>query len=238
MFLGHFAAGFAAKKINSKPSLATYFLAVQFLDLLWPSLLLLNVEKVRIASRGESVIPLIFTSYPVSHSLIMVIGWAILFAAIYWLIQRDIKAAIVIGLCVISHWFLDLVVHIPDLPLFPGNSPLFGLGLWKFPATTLVVESAMFVVGVYLYLSVTKASNKTGLVGFWSLAIFLFGIHIANAFSPPPPDVIAIALAGQLQWLFVIWAYWVDKNRYTTANINIVEKSRISFPDSHRSILS
>lgn len=214
MFIGHFAVGFAAKKINSKPSLGTYFLAVQFLDLLWPTLLLLNIEEVRIARPGESVIPLVFTSYPISHSLAVVLLWGLLFAATYRLLQKELKGAILIGLCVASHWVLDLIVHVPDLPLFPGNSPLLGLGLWKSASVTLIVESIMFIAGVYFYLTATRAANKIGSIGFWSLIIFLFIIHIANAFGPPPPNVKAVAWAGQLQWLFVIWAYWVDKNRY------------------------
>ena len=103
MFIGHFAVGFAAKKINSKPSLGTYFLAAQFLDLLWPTLLLLNLEKVEINKGGG--LPLSFTHYPISHSLLAVVLWGLLFCIAYWVAKRNIKAALVVGACVISHWF-------------------------------------------------------------------------------------------------------------------------------------
>ena len=46
MFIGHFAVGMAAKSQAPKTSLATFFVAAQFLDLLWPLLLLLGAEHV------------------------------------------------------------------------------------------------------------------------------------------------------------------------------------------------
>ena len=88
MFIGHFAIGMAAKKINSKPSLGTYFLAAQFLDLLWPTLLLAGMEKVEIVQEKTEGPPLNFIYYPFSHSLLMVLIWSLLFYIIYWLAKR------------------------------------------------------------------------------------------------------------------------------------------------------
>ncbi|HMQ64372.1 MAG TPA: hypothetical protein PKE06_27055 [Flavilitoribacter sp.] len=212
MFIGHFAAGLAAKKAAPAVSLGILFLAVQFADLLWPTLLLAGVEQVQIVP-GAKPIPLIFTHYPISHSLLMGVVWGILIGGIYWLVRRDRRAALVVGLCVLSHWVLDLFVHVPDLPLYPGSSVLLGFGLWNQTILELVIELLMFGLGIYLYLGATKAKNKIGSIGFWALMVFLLGIHVANIFGPPPPDVKAIAWAGQLQWLFVIWAFWVDRNR-------------------------
>lgn len=79
MFIGHFAVGFAAKKFNSKPSLGTYFLAAQLLDLLWPTFLLLGIEQAEISHDAANPIPLSFTHYPISHSLLTVIRWGVLF---------------------------------------------------------------------------------------------------------------------------------------------------------------
>lgn len=212
MFIGHFAAGLAAKKASPAVSLGILFLAVQFADLLWPTLLLAGVEQVQIVA-GAKPIPLIFTHYPISHSLLMAVVWGILIGGVYWLVRRDRRAALVVGLCVLSHWVLDLIVHVPDLPLYPGSPVLLGFGLWNQTVLELVIELLMFGLGIYLYLGATKAKNKIGSIGFWALMVFLLGIHVANIFGPPPPDVKAIAWAGQLQWLFVIWAFWVDRNR-------------------------
>ena len=49
MFIGHFGVALAAKKVAPRTSLGTLILAAQFLDFLWPVLLLLGLEHVRIA---------------------------------------------------------------------------------------------------------------------------------------------------------------------------------------------
>ena len=213
MFIGHFAVGFAAKKINSEPSLGTYFLAAQLLDLIWPTFLLLGIERAELSRDEANPIPLSFTHYPISHSLLTVIGWGILLGLGYAIIKKNTKAALLLGLCVVSHWLLDLVVHIPDLPLYPGDSPLIGLGLWRSKMITLILELLLFSVSVWLYITSTKAKNKTGVYATWSLIIFFILVHLLNTFGDPPPDMKAVAWAGHLQWLFVIWAYWSDRNR-------------------------
>lgn len=213
MFIGHFGVGLGAKKAAPKVSLGTLFLASQFLDLLWPTFLLLGWEHVSIQPGITKMAPLNFTSYPWSHSLLMALVWALAFGAIYFIIKRNIIAAIVVGLCVVSHWFLDLLVHIPDLPLYPGGAALVGLGLWNFKIVSILLEVLFFVGGVILYVNTTTAKNRTGKYGFWFLVFFLAAIYVSNIFGPPPPNVQAIAWAGQLQWLFVLLAYWVDRNR-------------------------
>ena len=213
MFIGHFAVGLGAKAASPKTSLGSLFLAAQFLDLVWPTLLLLGVESVEISPGITKMTPLDFTYYPFTHSLLMATVWGLLFGLVYWLLRKNRKAALVLGLCVVSHWLLDLVVHRPDLPLIPGDSIKVGLGLWNSPAGTLIVEGIIFTLGLWLYLRTTRARNKAGMYGFWGLIIFLIAIYFSNFFGPPPPSVAAIAWAGHLQWLFVIWGYWVDKNR-------------------------
>ncbi len=49
--------------------------------------------------------------------------------------------------------------------------------------------------------------------GLWVLVGVLVAMFFANAFGPPPPNVMAIAVAGHALWLFVAWAYWVDRDR-------------------------
>src|SRR5690242_7476969 len=117
MFIGHFGLGFAAKKAAPAVSLGWLFIAVQFLDLLWPTFLLLDVEHVVISPGITTLTPLDFTDYPVSHSLLVVLIWALAFGFLYWLIKKQKQAAVVLAICVLSHWLLDLVVHRPDLPL-------------------------------------------------------------------------------------------------------------------------
>lgn len=216
MFIGHFALGFAAKKIEPKVSLGTYFFAFQFADLLWPTFLLLGVETVEITPGITAVTPLDFVSYPISHSLLMISIWGLIFGVTHYVANRNSKAAVILGLAVMSHWFLDLIMHRPDLPLLPGNDLVVGLGLWNSVLWSQVVEVSLFILCVWIYLENTKELNKKGSIGLWSLIIFLLIIQASNILGPPPPSVMAIAWAGQLQWLFVIWAYWIDRNRETT----------------------
>lgn len=215
MFIGHFALGMGAKAANPHLSLGTYFLAVQFVDLLWPTLLLFNLEQVAIAPGITEMTPLDFINYPYTHSLLMAVAWSALGFILVYLTKKDATLAILIAACVGSHWFLDFLTHRPDLPLTIGSVTKVGLGLWNHKMVTIILETSMFVLGVYWYLRVTAATDNTGRYGFWGLVTFMLLIHIGNIMGPPPPNVAAIAWAGHLQWLFVVWAYWVDKHRGT-----------------------
>jgi hypothetical protein len=114
MFIGHFALGFGAKRWAPAVSLGTLFLAAQFVVLLWPTLLLLGIEHVRVVPGITAFTPLDFTHYPVSHSLLAGVGWGIALGGGYALLRRNRRAAVVIGLLVLSHWMLDFVTHRPD----------------------------------------------------------------------------------------------------------------------------
>lgn len=213
MFIGHFGIGFGAKKFAPGISLGFLLITAQFLDLLWPSLLLSDLEHVRISPGITKVTPLDFYDYPISHSLALVVFWGLLLALITRLLTRNFYYALIIFICVISHWFLDLIMHRPDLPVLPGNPARFGLGLWNYPILTLGIELITFSSGVYLYTAVTSSKNRFGKFGLISMFSLLILIQIGNMFGPPPPNVNAIAWAGQLQWLFVIFAFYIDKNR-------------------------
>jgi len=217
MFIGHFGIGFGAKSFAPKVSLGTLFLASQFIDLLWPSLLLLNLEQVRIVPGATVVTPLLFERYPISHSLMTVMGWAVLVGGIHFMLKRKTVSALILGALVISHWMLDAIVHQPDLPLYPGSITLIGLNLWSSLPITLMIEGTLFAFGVWLYSRTTRPNDKVGQWGFVVLVIFLIGIYAGNLFGPSPPSVTAIAWTGQLQWLLVLWAYWIDKHRQTCA---------------------
>ncbi len=218
MFIGHFGAGFAAKKIETKPSLGTMFLAAQFLDLIWPVFILTGIEQVKIVPSITSANPLDFTFYPYSHSLFMALAWSFLFGAIYYSFKKNLRSSVILGLLVLSHWVLDLIVHIPDLPLTPWSSVKVGFGLWNSPVLSILVEILIFSAGVYLYITSTEAKSKKGIYGLWALVIFLVVIYFMNITGPPPPSVEAIGYAGLLQWLFIPWAYWIDRNRIETAS--------------------
>lgn len=218
MFIGHFGVGFGAKAVAPRVSLGILFIAAQFIDLLWPTLLLLGMETVRIAPDAHSVTPLVFENYPISHSLLAVLGWAALVGGTYWRLRREKWGAIVVAVLVVSHWLLDAIVHRPDLPLYPGSEQLVGLGLWNSLSDTLLVELGIFAAGVWMYARSTQARDAIGKWAFWTLVGFLLLIYAGNLFGDPPPSAEAIAWVGQAQWLLVCWGFWVDRHRQFRVN--------------------
>jgi membrane-bound metal-dependent hydrolase YbcI (DUF457 family) len=217
MFIGHFALGCAAKTAAPRVSLGTLFVAAQFIDLLWPTFLLLGLERVRIEPGATAVTPLVFEHYPYSHSLLAVLVWALLVGGLHWLARRDRRSALVLGGLVLSHWVLDLLVHRPDLPLLPWGETLVGMRLWFSLPLTLALEVPLFVMGVWLYARSTRALDAAGRWGLAGLVLFLLAIYGANLLGSPPPSVTAIAWVGQLQWLLVLWGGWVDRHRRPVA---------------------
>jgi hypothetical protein len=213
MFLGHYAVALGAKKTEQRISLGTLFLSAQLVDLLWPVFLLLGLEHVRIDPGNTATTPLDFYDYPYTHSLLGAIVWSAVAGAAYLAFRRFPRGAWIIASLVFSHWLLDLLTHRPDLPLGVGTDIFFGLGLWNSVAGTVVVEAGIFSLGIFLYTRATRSADNIGTYGFWGLIVFLAGIYVANLTGPPPPDPSVIAVAGNASWLFVVWAYWVDRHR-------------------------
>ena len=213
MFIGHYAVALAAKKAAPNTSLGTLLISVQLVDLLWPIMLLLGLEHVRIDPGNTVVTPLDFYDYPITHSLVGAVGWSVAFGLLYFAIRRYKRGALVVGLGVFSHWILDLITHRPDLPLGFGGDVFFGFGLWNSLAGTLVVELAILAIGLAVYLRSTAAKDRVGSYGFWLLTVLLSILYLGNMFGPPPPSEPAIVVAGLGAWLFVIWAYVVDRHR-------------------------
>ena len=212
MFIGHFGLGMAAKKYMPEVSLGVLFLSVQLVDLLWPFFLLMGLEVVRIEPGYTTTNPLNFVDYPITHSLLGGLLWAIAFGGIYFLIKRSKKTAYFLAGGVISHWFLDLLMHRPDLAIYPGGSK-YGFGMWESLPLTMAIEFLLFTGGIYLYLKCTKANDKAGVWSFWSLMVFLTVGWLGSLFGPPPPTSEALAYSALSMWLMILWGFWIDKHR-------------------------
>lgn len=212
MFIGHFALALAAKPVSPRTSLGTLFAAAQLADLVWPILLLLGLESVKVDPGNTAFTPLDFVSYPWTHSLLLAIAWAAGFALAYLGRARLARGAWVVGVLVLSHWALDFITHGPDLPLAPGAAKV-GLGLWNSVAATVILEGALFAAGVLVYARKTRPRDVVGRLAFWALVAFLVAIYIANILGPPPPSARAVSLVTLLMWLFIPWAIWIDRHR-------------------------
>ena len=221
MFVGHYAVGLAAKRFAPRTSLGILIAAPILLDLIWPILVLLGWEHVSIVDSSNPFLRLQFDSYPISHGLLAAIGWATLFASIYFGLARYLAGAIAVGVGVISHWLLDYVVHRPDLPLQAGSSRLLGLGLWNKRWATVMVELTLLAAGVALYLLQTRAKDKIGTLGFWAFVVVIAALYGAVIFGPVPPSVNKLAIGALSSLVFVGFAWWFDSHRevrHETAN--------------------
>ena len=217
MFLGHFGAALALKRAEPKVSLGTLFLATQLVDLLWGACLLAGWEQVRIDPGYTAVTPLQFVHYPITHSLLGTLGWAIAAAAIYYSwptrdTNRHWQAAGVVALAVLSHFPLDVLVHVPDLTIAGEGTPRLGLGLWQHLGATLALELAMLGLGIAVYVAFRSRRHPVRGGRLAGLVLVLVAIYFASLFGPPPPNVTTIAVAdiGGLL-LLALYAGWVDR---------------------------
>jgi hypothetical protein len=212
MFIGHFAVGLASKGFAPRSSMGALIAAPILLDLLWPLFLLFGWEHVSIVPNSNPFLRLQFDSYPISHGLVAVIGWATLYAAIYFGVTRYVSGAIVIWVGVVSHWLMDYFVHQPDLPLYAGGR-LFGLGLWQQRWLTMALEFALFAIAIGIYQRQTRPKDKIGLYAFAGFVAALLLAYAGLSFGSPPASVKKLALVALLTWLAIPWAWWFDKHR-------------------------
>ena len=212
MFIGHAALALAAKPLAPRVSLALLLAATYWLDMVWPVFLLAGIEQVRIDPGNTAVTPLDFVHYPWSHSLAAALAWSALFGLAC--LRTGKRAALLLALLVFSHWVLDVITHRADMPLWPGSGTLLGFGLWNSIPATIAIECAMFAIGVWIYARSAPSRDRIGTFAFWGLVVFLALIYLANIFGPPPPSVMAIAIAGIAgAALFTVWSWWADRHR-------------------------
>jgi hypothetical protein len=217
MFLGHYGVAFALKRAEPKLSLGTLFVAVQLADLLWGTFILLGWEQARIVAGFTAVTPIEFLDYPISHSLVAAIAWGVVAAALYYSWPtRDTthhwQAAAIVGLAVFSHYPLDVLVHVPDLPIAGNDSPRLGLGLWNSLTATMILELLVFGIGLALYVTLRSHRHPVRIVRLGGLVVVLLGTYLASVYGPLPPSMTVVAVSD-LVFLVGIAALaaWVDR---------------------------
>jgi hypothetical protein len=232
MFLGHFGAAFALKRVEPKLSLGTLFVATQLVDLLWGVFLLLGWEHVRILPDDNPLLTLQFYDYPISHSLVGALGWGLAAAALYYSwptrdTTRHWQASALVGAAVASHWLLDLIVHLPDLPLAGNDSAKFGLGLWRHIGLSVALELAVLGAGLAVYLTGRSRRHPIRPVRLAIVIILLVGTYAASILGPPPPGITAIG-AGDIVFMLVVGALagWADRASTPRGLVNAAHPAR------------
>jgi len=204
MFIGHFALGLVASRVEKKLPLGTALLASQLPDAIWPYLLLAGAESVSIVPGDTAMTPLRFDSYPWSHSLLMVAITGAFVGFLYRTFGGAARAAGLIALLAVSHWVLDFISHREDMPLVPMGGPKLGLGLWNSVPLTVVVEGFMFLAAVGWFANGRKMKGS-----FWALVATFALVYAGNILGPPPPGVTQIAVS-MIALMPLVW-WWGNK---------------------------
>jgi hypothetical protein len=223
MFVGHYSASLVARRIAPQLPMWALLLAAQAVDVGWALLVLAGVEHLRIVPGFTATNPLDLYDMPYTHSLPAALLWALAagLVAFAWARRRPASApaagrlALVLAAVVFSHWCLDLVVHVPDLPLW-GDRFKVGLGLWNHVAVATALEIAL-LVGAALWLRADALAWRRA--GGWALGVFvgvLVAFHAVNLLGPPPPSVAAVGAAGLAVYCIVAAVGFVLERRAAT----------------------
>jgi len=220
MFAGHYAPALAAKALKRPPSLGAAFIAVQLVDIAWAGFILTGVEHARITPGFLALSDLELYDMPWTHSLVAALAWSALGALVYALIDRKagLQAALVIGALVFSHWLLDLIVHAPDLALYPGGAERFGFALWDNPPLWALAEIGLFVLCFAIYLRTTRPNGAIGRSAPWIVAALMLGALAFEKLGPEQSDI-SSAAASALGAYIVLAAlgFWLDRVRSVKA---------------------
>jgi len=195
MFIGHYGAALVAKRYRPELSLGLYFFAAQFVDVIFTTLVLTGVEKMRIVPGFTAVNPYDLYFMPYSHSLAGAAIFSALFGVASLLGLRRLPkptrlaSAVTLAAVVFSHFLFDLPMHTPDLPLgFAADSPRLGFGLWNHRAASLAFELLVVLLTGALYLVGTTARTPTGRKATLAFGALLVVLTVATPFMPDPPS--------------------------------------------------
>ena len=215
MFVGHLALALGAKRSAPKVNLAWFVAAATALDLVWPIFVIAGIEQVSIVPGATAFTPLVFDSYPWSHSLLMAGVWGVVLGAIAKWRHLGRVAIRIIFVLVLSHWALDFVSHNPDMPLWPSgssaSSPKYGLGLWNSIPATYLVEGAMWLGAIVVYLSGRPLRGGKSKLAFWSFVGVTTVMWAVGPYGPPPPSAVALGWVALIGWVTIPWAWAADK---------------------------
>jgi len=76
------------------------------------------------------------------------------------------------------------------------------------PVVAIILEVGLFLVGVFLYFNTVRPKRK---IAYWALIGFFLLIHVMNLLGPAPPSIDAVAWSANAMWIFVVWAWWIEK---------------------------
>ncbi|QQS40077.1 MAG: hypothetical protein IPM63_11970 [Acidobacteriota bacterium] len=218
MFIGHYSVSLLAKSRDKSIPLWVLFLAVQLVDVLWAIFIFAGLEKVRIVHGFTATNPLDLYYMPYTHSLLGSVFWAIAAFLLYLPLRKrsgygKFVAPLIVGGAVLSHWFLDLVVHVPDLALY-DNTLKMGFGLWNYPIVALLLELGLVFFGLVAYMRATRPVSSVGTYGMPMLMLLVAALQIHVFFGPDPSGPSAMALTAIASYFAIAAAAgWLERKR-------------------------
>jgi hypothetical protein len=220
MIVGHYAVSLALKSVNKKVSLGMLFIAVQFVDILFLPFAMMGIEHFNIVENYTDSTHFELYFMPYTHGLFASLCWAVgVYIAFRFIPFKGItnknNIAILMGVAVLSHWFLDLIVHTQDLPLLSDNSTKVGFGLWNNAKATYLLETVLLLGGLGLYLKSTKGTTFVGKYGMIIFVVLMILINVGIIFGPPfGIDIIIVSISGLLMYfIFTGVALGLDRKR-------------------------
>jgi hypothetical protein len=213
MFVGHYGVSFAARRMRVHLPLWVWFIAVQWLDIVWSALVLLGIEKLRIVPGFTEANALDLFYMPYTHGLPGSIVLSVVFGAVVALFTPGNRFAtvLIVAAASFSHWVLDLLVHIPDLPLYDDSAKV-GFGLWRHLFVSFPLELLVLAFGAWLYARATIFKSAKGRYAFLAFVVFLGLFQVYANFGPPPSTPQAMALSALGSYLLLAGvAAWVER---------------------------
>lgn len=212
MFIGHFAPALVAAARPQATGLGALFVAAQLVDIGFAVLLIPGIEAMRIIPGMSVMNPMDLYHMPYTHSLLGAVLWGLGFGALVWLATKRRAAAIGAALVVVSHWFIDWLVHIPDLTLV-GARPKLGLGLWNHPAIAMPLEVALIALALLYYARRTRSPR--GNMRLWILAGVLALLQAVDWFGPKEASYsLAVPLTMLAAYgVLIATAWWAAQDR-------------------------
>jgi hypothetical protein len=200
MFAGHVGAGLAIGRLERRINVGVFIFAAVFIDFALWLFVLFGWESVTIPANYAATHQPEFI-FPFSHGLLAAIVWSVLAGITAYLLyprlaEARFRAAALAAAAVFSHWLLDALVHVPELPVAGDHSVKVGLGLWQSMRVALAAEALIAAAGLYLFLSGAGLSRTKKLGLMMLCLVVLASTVIGMTVAPPPPSVNAMAMTS------------------------------------------
>ena len=186
------------------------FIAVQAVDVVFFIFALTGIETLEVVAGARGPLAMNLVHIPFTHSLVMTAVYAGAIVLVGVLTKRAWASAL-LAIALVSHWVLDLFVHVRDLPITMAATDKLGLGLWRYPIPALLLEVGLLLLtyAALRRLLPVRAARQWGDIG----AAVLVVTQLIYVFGPAPTSVMQMAISAEAIYLVMtLIAYQVDRH--------------------------